>query len=79
MPTPPTSRPKADPTSKKRAIRRLNSGPTHSRDLIVPRSGGGDPARARGRARERRSGANDEPRDGRLLPGEDDRWRGVVS
>jgi hypothetical protein len=34
MPTPPTSRPKADPTSKKRAIRRLNSGPTHSRDLF---------------------------------------------
>lgn len=38
MPTSPTSRPKADPTFKKRALRPLNSGPTHSRDLIVPSS-----------------------------------------
>ncbi len=38
MPTPPTRRPKVAPTSKKRAIRRLSSGPTHSRDLLVPRS-----------------------------------------
>ena len=46
MPICPTTQPEAGPTSKKRAVRRLNSGPTHSRDLLVPRSGEGDLARA---------------------------------
>jgi hypothetical protein len=53
MPIPQASRPKADPTPKKRPIRRLNSGPTHSRDLLVRWSVEGDPARAAGCARHR--------------------------